>query len=58
MLQISSKTSQKNGHYHRDMPQVEHQRLPGHAQTHIVVRGAREHNLKNIDVAIPATSWW
>src|SRR5215210_5436182 len=35
------------------MPQVEHQRLPGHAQTHIVVRGAREHNLKNIDVALP-----
>jgi excinuclease ABC subunit A len=35
------------------MPQVEAQRLPGHAQTHIIVRGAREHNLKNIDVAIP-----
>jgi excinuclease ABC subunit A len=35
------------------MPQVEHARLPAHAQTHIVVRGAREHNLKNIDVAIP-----
>lgn len=35
------------------MPQVEHKRLPGHAQTHIVVRGAREHNLKNVDVAIP-----
>jgi excinuclease ABC subunit A len=35
------------------MPQVEYQRLPGHAQTHIVVRGAREHNLKNIDVALP-----
>jgi excinuclease ABC subunit A len=43
----------KNGHHLVDMPQVEHQRLPGHAQTHIIVRGAREHNLKNIDVAIP-----
>ncbi len=46
----------KNGHHdiHEiNMPQVEHQRLPGAAQTHIIVRGAREHNLKNIDVAIP-----
>src|SRR3954464_6465598 len=45
--------SDKNGHGLEAVPQVEHQRLPGHAQTHIVVRGAREHNLKNIDVALP-----
>jgi excinuclease ABC subunit A len=44
--------SERNG-YIESMPQVEHQRLPGHAQTHIIVRGAREHNLKNIDVALP-----
>src|SRR5687767_6702904 len=46
-------TKSRNGHQPQDMPQVEHARLPAHAQTHIVVRGAREHNLKNIDVAIP-----
>src|SRR5437762_11955578 len=53
MLQISNRPARQNGHNRTDMPQVEHKRLPGHAQTHIVVRGAREHNLKNIDVAIP-----
>src|SRR5688500_10029948 len=46
-------TKSRNGHHPQDMPQVEHSRLPAHAQTHIVVRGAREHNLKNVDVAIP-----
>jgi excinuclease ABC subunit A len=51
MLHFEAKS--KNGHHPEAMPQVEHARLPGHAQTHIVVRGAREHNLKNIDVAIP-----
>src|SRR5690242_11338559 len=45
--------SDRNGHGLESVPQVEYQRLPGHAQTHIIVRGAREHNLKNIDVAIP-----
>src|SRR3954449_10103712 len=47
--------NKNNGKAHslEAMPQVEYQRLPGHAQTHIVVRGAREHNLKNIDVALP-----
>src|SRR5215212_1988961 len=47
--------NKNNGKAHslEAMPQVEHQRLPGHAQTHIVVKGAREHNLKNIDVNIP-----
>src|SRR5438445_5122779 len=48
----SYKKNERRG-YLEAMPQVEHQRLPGHAQTHIVVRGAREHNLKNIDVKIP-----
>src|SRR3954465_10440540 len=45
--------SDRNGSQLEAVPQVEYQRLPGHAQTHIVVRGAREHNLKNIDVALP-----
>src|SRR6476619_481539 len=47
--------NKNNGKAHslEAMPQVEYQRLPGHAQTHIVVKGAREHNLKNIDVNIP-----
>src|SRR5436305_9573481 len=45
--------SERKGYSLEAMPQVEHRRLPGHAQTHIVVRGAREHNLKNIDIAIP-----
>src|SRR5438045_4696159 len=49
----SYKKSERKGYTLEAMPQVEHQRLPGHAQTHIIVRGAREHNLKNIDVAIP-----
>ena len=48
-----ARVEKSNGYYESIMPQVEYQRLPGHAQTHIVVRGAREHNLKNIDVAIP-----
>src|SRR6478672_3340737 len=48
----SYKKNERRG-YLEAMPQVEYQRLPGHAQTHIVVRGAREHNLKNIDVSIP-----
>ena len=45
--------NERKAHSPEAMPQVEHQRLPGHAQTHIVVRGAREHNLKNIDISIP-----
>jgi excinuclease ABC subunit A len=49
----SYKKNDKKGYTLEAMPQVEYQRLPGHAQTHIVVRGAREHNLKNIDVSIP-----
>src|SRR5213595_1633205 len=49
----SYKKNDKKGYTLEAMPQVEYQRLPGHAQTHIVVRGAREHNLKNIDIAIP-----
>lgn len=27
-------------------------------QDHIFIKGARENNLKNIDVTIPGTSWW
>ena len=27
-------------------------------QTEIFIKGARENNLKNIDVAIPGISWW
>ena len=55
MVLSYSKNDRNNGKAHplEAMPQVEHQRLPGHAQTHIVVRGAREHNLKNIDVSMP-----
>ena len=52
MLRDYNKSNRK-GSLLEAMPQVEHKRLPGHAQTHIVVRGAREHNLKNIDVSIP-----
>src|SRR5438445_419809 len=48
----SYKKNERRG-YLEAMPQVEHQRLPGHAQTHIVVRGAREHNLKNVTLSIP-----
>ncbi len=53
MLRDITQSNHKNGFSPKDMPQVEFQRLPGHAQTHIIVRGAREHNLKNIDIAIP-----
>src|SRR5881397_3534503 len=55
MVLSYSKSDRNNGKAHilEAMPQVEHHRLPAHAQTHIVVRGAREHNLKNINVAIP-----
>src|ERR1700687_8859 len=53
MLRDITQTNHKNGFSPKDMPQVEFQRLPGHAQTHIIVRGAREHNLQNIDVNIP-----
>src|SRR5438093_4485590 len=49
----SYRKNDRKGYTLEAMPQVEYQRLPGHAQTHIVVRGAREHNLKNIDVSIP-----
>lgn len=27
-------------------------------QDHIYIKGARENNLKNIDVTIHGTSWW
>lgn len=27
-------------------------------QTEIFIKGARENNLKNIDVTIPGISWW
>ena len=27
-------------------------------QDHIYIKGARENNLKNIDVTIRGTSWW
>ncbi len=53
MLRSYNKSDSRKGYSLEAMPQVEYQRLPGHAQTHIVVRGAREHNLKNIDIAIP-----
>src|ERR671930_556282 len=49
----SYRKNELKGYTLEAMPQVEHQRLPGHAQTHIVVKGAREHNLKNIDVTLP-----
>src|SRR5437588_7824143 len=50
---LSYNKNDRKTHTLEAMPQVEYQRLPGHAQTHIVVRGAREHNLKNVDVALP-----
>src|ERR671936_830796 len=46
----SYRNNELKGYTLEAMPQVEYQRLPGHAQTHIVVRGAREHNLKNVDL--------
>src|SRR5215218_11252874 len=49
--------SGKNGHHPVDdldiEKHLERKDLARQAQTHIIIRGAREHNLKNIDVAIP-----
>ena len=66
MLQFETKS--KNGRQQEAMPTTTHEteqgrplplplaashHPPGHAHTHIIVRGAREHNLKDIDLAIP-----